>query len=133
MSLVKGLPALAMISCGIYGLDSEFEFIPADELPDHIASAYNGAGKRLHTWRLESYHLPELNKLAEYIILLALACPKLRMLMVDPMDSPMFNATITETLQSSLYSKYAAQLSHLHNIAYNNGYSYEYQARVTSD
>ncbi|KAJ2837813.1 hypothetical protein FBU31_001064 [Coemansia sp. 'formosensis'] len=118
MCLVKGLPALGMISCSIYGLDSEFEFIPAKELPNHIATTFENAGKNLHTWKLLNQTRSAFKNIAEYIVLLGLACPNLRRVMSRPCDAARYNAYIAKTIQREPYKKYAAQLTHLHNVAY---------------
>ncbi|KAJ2047105.1 hypothetical protein GGI08_006351 [Coemansia sp. S2] len=115
---MKGLPVLAKLTCGIYGLDSELEFIPNEELPDHIATEYENVGKCLKIWNPMYYSKPNDCETAEYITLLALACPKLGRIMVDPSNAPELNASIADVLQRDAYSKYAERLAHLHNIAY---------------
>ncbi|KAJ2342287.1 hypothetical protein GGH92_005445 [Coemansia sp. RSA 2673] len=64
------------------------------------------------------YSKPNDCETAEYITLLALACPKLGRIMVDPSNAPELNASIADVLQRDAYSKYAERLAHLHNIAY---------------
>ncbi|KAJ2086526.1 hypothetical protein GGI16_006597 [Coemansia sp. S142-1] len=55
---------------------------------------------------------------ARDVILLALVCPKLGRVMVDPNNAPELNASIANVLQRDAYGKYAEQLAQLHNIAY---------------
>ncbi|KAJ2264206.1 hypothetical protein GGI01_000053 [Coemansia sp. RSA 376] len=58
------------------------------------------------------------SQLARDVILLALACPKLGQVMVDPSNAPELNASIADVLQRDAYVKYAERLAQLHNIAY---------------
>ncbi|KAJ2840630.1 hypothetical protein FBU31_000258 [Coemansia sp. 'formosensis'] len=117
LNLVKGLPALTILECGFRGDgDTGYEFIPAYELPGHIATTYGNAGKNLHTWKLLSY-ASSLGQTAEHVALLGLVCPRLCRIMIGVGNSSHLNARVAETIKSDAYSKYAAQLAHLHGIA----------------
>ncbi|KAJ2432309.1 hypothetical protein GGF41_000031 [Coemansia sp. RSA 2531] len=99
-------------------MGSELELIPNDELPDHIAIDYENVGKCLHTWHLVNYNMSAVSQLARDVILLALACPKLGRVMVDPNNAAELNDSIANVLQRDVYDKYAEQLTQLHSIAY---------------
>ncbi|KAJ2103423.1 translation machinery-associated protein 16 [Coemansia sp. S100] len=54
LCLLKALPALIELRCGISGLGSELEGVSANRLPDHIASTYGALGQNLRVWHIPS-------------------------------------------------------------------------------
>ncbi|KAJ2885197.1 translation machinery-associated protein 16 [Coemansia aciculifera] len=79
LCLLKALPALTELRCGISGLGSELEDIAGKKLPDHIASTYRAIGQNMRVWHIPSTNDDDdANNIIECIVLLALVCPKFR-------------------------------------------------------
>ncbi|KAJ2430451.1 hypothetical protein GGF41_000991 [Coemansia sp. RSA 2531] len=112
LSLLKTLPALVELRGKINGLGPELESISSNELPDHIVSTYCDIGKGLQVWRITTYKQVKI----DYIILLALVCPRLWLirLLCDAFED--IHVQISDALNSQLYSKYAPQLKRLLDI-----------------
>ncbi|KAJ2422343.1 hypothetical protein GGF41_003538 [Coemansia sp. RSA 2531] len=107
LGLLKALPALIELRSSINGLGPELESISADDLPDHVFSTYFEAGKNLQIWRMDS----DGSVTIDYVLLLALVCPKLWRIQLKPGALRGSRAKITEALSSHIYSKYAPQLN----------------------
>ncbi|KAJ1923149.1 hypothetical protein LPJ71_000952 [Coemansia sp. S17] len=114
LNLLRILPALKKLCCGSSGLGAELANIAYDELPDHILSTYSNVGKHFYELQISFPGFLTRNAAAEFIMPLALACPKLcRITSSDP-TSPNYRLEISEILKSGgPYSKYAPQLCRL--------------------
>ncbi|KAJ2247465.1 hypothetical protein GGI13_005030 [Coemansia sp. RSA 455] len=114
LRLLKVLPNLVKIGCGIDRLGSELEDIAAEDLPDHVVSTYGNTGKNLQVitevWIQEMTHPVA----PEYAMLMALACPKLRRIEMALKNISDFQTKVVETLGKEPYSKYASELNRLH-------------------
>ncbi|KAJ2067566.1 hypothetical protein GGI16_009639, partial [Coemansia sp. S142-1] len=77
LRLLNALPVLAKLFCDIDDLDSGFKLLTDDDLPDHVASNFGNAGNHLHTWLLPHAGGERSMKVADYVMLLAIACPRL--------------------------------------------------------
>ncbi|KAJ2341717.1 hypothetical protein GGH92_005692 [Coemansia sp. RSA 2673] len=118
LCLLEALPALERIKCNISGLGSELAHTSTDKLPDYITSAYNKVGKSLRTWNMSHINPKEPKETVDYIMLLALACPRLQRVMLMKSVVPDFGTRIAEALHSDPYRKYAPQLDRLLDALY---------------
>ncbi|KAJ2051904.1 hypothetical protein GGI08_005150 [Coemansia sp. S2] len=118
LRLLKVLPSLIKIACGFDSLGSELEDIAANDLPNYIVSTYCNTGKNLQTISNQGIGGQMRPVVPEYVILLALVCPKLRRIDLTPNTISDFQGKVAEALQSSPYSKYSSQLNHLLHAAY---------------
>ncbi|KAJ2460747.1 hypothetical protein GGF42_000650 [Coemansia sp. RSA 2424] len=118
LHLLRALPALTKFKSGINELGSELARISSDELPDYIKSTYENSGGKLHVWHMTYFNTARLYEAAEFVMLLALACPKLCRVMTMKGVVAQFNAKIVEALNGGPYSKYASQLNRLCNAFY---------------
>ncbi|KAJ2032508.1 hypothetical protein H4S04_005547 [Coemansia sp. S16] len=100
MCLLMALPALTTLKCGTNGLGSGFAHVSMGELPDYIASLYNKAGRFLNAWKVTSFSSESQSMDVEYVMLLALACPRLHRVMLMKSVIPDFSAKISEALHS---------------------------------
>ncbi|KAJ2106394.1 hypothetical protein GGI16_001948 [Coemansia sp. S142-1] len=78
LRLLKVLPNLVKIGCGIDRLGPELQDIATEDLPDHVASMYGKAGKNLQVIALVWVREMTYSVAPEYAMLMALVCPKLR-------------------------------------------------------
>ncbi|KAJ2346398.1 hypothetical protein GGH92_003623 [Coemansia sp. RSA 2673] len=118
LCLLKALPALIELRCGISGLGSELEDISAKRLPDHIASTYGALGQNLRVWHIPSTNHDDDDNIIECIVLLALVCPNFRHANVAPCGIRNFNALVAKILRRSSFSKHALQLSRAFSTTY---------------
>ncbi|KAJ2052717.1 hypothetical protein GGI08_003491 [Coemansia sp. S2] len=114
MNLLKILPALKKLCCASGGLGRELTNIAYNELPDHILSKYSNIGKHFYKLQISSPEVSTRYAAAEFIMTLALACPKLcRITSFDP-AAPNYRLGISEILESDgPYSKYAPRFRRL--------------------
>ncbi|KAJ2337003.1 hypothetical protein GGI00_000505 [Coemansia sp. RSA 2681] len=112
LNMLMSLPVLKNLSSEIGNLGSQFDHIPHDELPDHIASTYLDAGKHLKCWALPCGNRRGIS-VAEYVMLVALACPRLRQIESLNVDTRSYHSRVTEATRSGPYSKYASRLIRL--------------------
>ncbi|KAJ1918607.1 hypothetical protein GGI16_003957 [Coemansia sp. S142-1] len=113
LRLLKALPVLARLECDIDDLDSGFKLLTDDDLPDHVASNFGNAGKHLHTWLLPHGRGQRSMKVADYVMLLAIACPRLMLVETLSIDSRSYHTRVTEASRSGPFSKYASRLIRL--------------------
>ncbi|KAJ2425825.1 hypothetical protein GGF41_002277 [Coemansia sp. RSA 2531] len=113
LRLLKVLPVLAKLECNIDDWDSGFDQLTDDELPDHVASNFGNAGKYLHTWLLPHTRNERSINIAEYVMLLAIACPRLESVETLCIDSRSYHTRVTEASRSGPFSKYASCLNQL--------------------
>ncbi|KAJ2257576.1 hypothetical protein GGI13_000865 [Coemansia sp. RSA 455] len=111
LRLLKALPVLAKLFCDIDDLDSGFKLLTDDDLPDHVASNFGNAGKHLHTWLLPQGRGQRSMKVADYVMLLAIACPRLMLVETLCIDSRSYHTRVTEASRSGPFSKYASRLN----------------------
>ncbi|KAJ1916092.1 hypothetical protein LPJ71_002003 [Coemansia sp. S17] len=114
LNLLRILPALKKLCCGSGGLGAELANIAYDEFPDHILSTYNNVGKHFYELKISFPGFLTRNAVAEFIMPLALACPRLcRITSSDP-TSPNYRLGISEILDNGgPYSKYAPRFRRL--------------------
>ncbi|KAJ2428022.1 hypothetical protein GGF41_001499 [Coemansia sp. RSA 2531] len=117
LDLLKLLPALVNLRSNICGLGPELEGITFEELPDYIASTYSDTGKNLQVWAITSFTIHGTTQIIDYILLLALACPKLRRIESKSNTTSDYHIQVAKALESGPYSKYATQLNRLLNVA----------------
>ncbi|KAJ1907898.1 hypothetical protein LPJ71_003982, partial [Coemansia sp. S17] len=115
LSLVKALPALVDLNSSINGLGPELENIAIEELPDHIASTYSDTGKNLQAWEINNFVNQEFSLFIDLVLLLALACPKLRVIKSKPKALKSYSVKVANALESGPYSKYATELNRMIN------------------
>ncbi|KAJ2354269.1 hypothetical protein GGH92_000139 [Coemansia sp. RSA 2673] len=115
LSLVKALPALVNLNSSINGLGPELENIAIEELPDHIASTYCNTGKNLQAWEINNFVNREFSLFIDLVLLLALACPKLRVIKSKPKALKSYSVKVANALESGSYSKYATELNRMIN------------------
>ncbi|KAJ2108544.1 hypothetical protein GGI16_001092 [Coemansia sp. S142-1] len=113
LRLLKTLPVLSKLECNIDDLDSGFKLLKDDDLPDHVASNFGNAGKHLHTWLLPHAGGERNMKVADYVMLLAIACPRLESVETLCIDSRSYHTRVTEASRSGPFSKYALRLIRL--------------------
>ncbi|KAJ2432013.1 hypothetical protein GGF41_000259 [Coemansia sp. RSA 2531] len=116
--LLNLLPALVELRGGINGLGPEFENISPEELLDYMASIYCGAGRNLQIWRVYSITDRYNINVTNYVLLLALASPRLRRIEIKPDNVKDYHARVTKALESGPYSKYASQFNKLLDVAF---------------
>ncbi|KAJ2460603.1 hypothetical protein GGF42_000741 [Coemansia sp. RSA 2424] len=112
--VVGVLPGLTKLACGINGVGSEFNHIPARDLPDHIVATYGTKGNSLCELSTDLARGVNIMEAANFAMLLALACPKLSKIgsaRVAP--PPVYYAKITKSLGRKPFNKYASQLKRL--------------------
>ncbi|KAJ2042115.1 hypothetical protein GGI08_007824 [Coemansia sp. S2] len=119
LRLLKAFPVLSKLVCGVDDLGSELKHIAADDLPDYIASTYKEAGKCMQVWKLPCVRSINNTHITEYVILLALCCPRLRRIDLAENVAAKFSGEIAKALESKLYSKYTSQLDRLVHAAFN--------------
>ncbi|KAJ2405511.1 hypothetical protein GGF41_007066 [Coemansia sp. RSA 2531] len=110
LGLFKALPSLVEHNCSLASLGPELEHIAADELPDHIFSTYSDVGKNIQIWHPTFFSHLKASETADYIMMLALVCPKLYQLEIPPISFQGYLARVAKALDSGPYSKYARQL-----------------------
>ncbi|KAJ2255728.1 hypothetical protein GGI13_001478 [Coemansia sp. RSA 455] len=115
LRLLKALPVLSKLECNIDDLDSGFKLLTDDELPDYVASNFGNAGKHLHTWLLPHIRGERSINIADYVMLLAIACPRLKSVETLCIDSHSYHTRVTEASRSGPFSKYASRLNQLLN------------------
>ncbi|KAJ2058480.1 hypothetical protein GGI08_003423, partial [Coemansia sp. S2] len=113
LRLLKTLPVLCELECNIDDLDSGFKSLTDDDLPDHVASNFGNAGKHLHTWLLPHVRGKRSMKVTDYVMLLAIACPRLKSVETLCVDIRSYHTRVTEASQSGPFSKYASRLNRL--------------------
>ncbi|KAJ2000918.1 hypothetical protein GGI04_003955 [Coemansia thaxteri] len=113
LDLLKRLPALDSLYCGLAGLGSELDGIAPENLPEHVVSNYSNVGKNLKGWRVSFDRGTNHNTIAVYAMLLALVCPKFTKVDTPLMAMSDYCASISEALRSGTYLKYAPRLSRL--------------------
>ncbi|KAJ2097337.1 hypothetical protein GGI16_004587 [Coemansia sp. S142-1] len=113
LRLLKALPSLIKIACGFDSLGSELENIAANDLPNYITSTYCNTGKNLQIISNQGIGGLVRPVVTEYVILLALVCPKLRRVDLTPDGISDFQGKVAKALQSIPYSKYTSELDRL--------------------
>ncbi|KAJ2745399.1 hypothetical protein GGI20_002201 [Coemansia sp. BCRC 34301] len=113
LSLLKAFPALAALRCHVNGVGAELEHAAAENLPDYVATTYSKAGGNLQAWSIPGYHGITHSSVAEFVMLIALACPQLTRVNLGPGDGAVFADKVSEALATEPYSKYALQLNRL--------------------
>ncbi|KAJ1891138.1 hypothetical protein LPJ71_007760 [Coemansia sp. S17] len=116
LSLLRVLPALETIRSEISGLGPELENISADELPDYVASTYCDVGKNLQVWDMDTFTGSRAATFINYILLLALVCPKLRRVEPSSNNAGDYHLRLAIALDSGPYSKYATRLNKLFDV-----------------
>ncbi|KAJ1912078.1 hypothetical protein LPJ71_002788 [Coemansia sp. S17] len=118
LRLLKAFPVLSKLVCGVDELGSELKHIAADDLPDYIASTYKEAGKNMQVWKLPCVRSINNTHITEYVVLLALCCPRLRRIDLAENVAAKYRSEIAKALESKLYSKYTSQLDRLVHAAF---------------
>ncbi|KAJ2395611.1 hypothetical protein GGF41_008728, partial [Coemansia sp. RSA 2531] len=118
LRLLKVLPNLVKIGCGIDRLGPELQDIATEDLPDHVASMYGKAGKNLQVIALVWVREMTYSVAPEYAMLMALVCPKLRRIELALKNISDFRTKVAETLGKEPYSKYTSELNRLLHAAY---------------
>ncbi|KAJ2870795.1 hypothetical protein H4R27_006808, partial [Coemansia aciculifera] len=113
LRLLKAFPVLYKLGCGIDDWDPGFDQFTDDELPDYVASTFGNAGKYLHTWVLPQSRGERSMNVADYVMLLALACPRLKPVENLCVDIRSYHTRVTEATRSGPFSKYASRLMRL--------------------
>ncbi|KAJ2030702.1 hypothetical protein H4S03_006939 [Coemansia sp. S3946] len=113
MRLLRALPNLVKLSCGIGKLGSELSNIPSKELPDHMVTTYRAVGNRLYNLNTSLEKGISVIEAADFVMLLTLVCPRLRRVGSSHAAPPAYYARITKALNRKPFSKYASQLQHL--------------------
>ncbi|KAJ2431356.1 hypothetical protein GGF41_000583 [Coemansia sp. RSA 2531] len=116
--VLKALPALVDLRSSFNGMGSELESISSEELPDYIASSYCDAGNNLQVLRVNYFSAQYAAQFVDYMLLLALACPKLHRVEASPGNLQIYHAEVAKRLESGPYSKYASQLNRMTNAIF---------------
>ncbi|KAJ2338541.1 hypothetical protein GGH92_007120 [Coemansia sp. RSA 2673] len=114
LHILKALPALEKLLSSITDLGPELENISSEELPDYVTSTYNNVGKNLQVWRLSSPNYTTVT--IDHILLLALVCPNLWRIQLEPGFIEDYHTKISKALESGPYTKYAPQLDRVLDI-----------------
>ncbi|KAJ2878826.1 hypothetical protein H4R27_005630 [Coemansia aciculifera] len=113
MRLLKALPNLIKLTCGMGRLGSELSHISSKELPEHMVTTYSAVGNQLRQLSTSLERGVSAIKAADFVMLLALVCPKLCKVGSPRAAPPAYYARITKALNRQPFSKYASQLQHL--------------------
>ncbi|KAJ2412053.1 hypothetical protein GGF41_006211 [Coemansia sp. RSA 2531] len=118
LCLLRVLPNLVKLSSSFDKLGSELQDIDAEDLPDHITSTHCRVGESLQVLSLRRFDKLIHPVVPEYVILLALVCPKLRRIELRPDGISEFQSKVAEALQSGPHSKYTSELNRLLRAIY---------------
>ncbi|KAJ2060992.1 hypothetical protein GGI08_002945 [Coemansia sp. S2] len=113
LQLLKALPSLSKLFCGNGYLGSELDCMPSIELPDYVANTYGNSGKCLYELRIKYIRYLSDMISAEYVMLLALASPKVCLLGATEATALAHQTEMTRMLRRGPFSKYASQLQRL--------------------
>ncbi|KAJ2694883.1 hypothetical protein H4218_005430 [Coemansia sp. IMI 209128] len=113
LRLLKTFPILRKLVCCIDGLGIESEHIPENKVPDYIVATHRDIGKSLQIWCMSGFNGQSSCDILEYIMLLALVCPKFYRADVNLGLIPNYNARLSAALESGPYSKYSPRLAGL--------------------
>ncbi|KAJ2431838.1 hypothetical protein GGF41_000350, partial [Coemansia sp. RSA 2531] len=114
--ILKAIPTLVELRCGIKSLGPELDNISDSELPDYIASTYCDVGNNFQIWDMSSLNHQFIPTLIGFMLGLVLLCPRLRKISVCFDCLEVFQAKIADALNNQLLSKHAPQLNQLLDI-----------------
>ncbi|KAJ2255447.1 hypothetical protein GGI13_001613 [Coemansia sp. RSA 455] len=117
LCLLKGLPSLVRLDCGVADMGSELDHVAPEDLPDYVVSNYSDIGKHFQSWRADFGRGSNYSRVTVYAMLLGMVCPKF-----TRVESPYTNVSsycedISKALRSSAFHKYALRLGKLLELA----------------
>ncbi|KAJ2020155.1 hypothetical protein GGI06_002412 [Coemansia sp. S85] len=113
LGLLQELPALAKLTCAIYDLGSELEHVATEEQPDYVVSTYQTAGRQLSILSMSFDMDGDKDKAALCVMLLVLACPRLRQVILERDGFSDLQVAIVEMMHSGPFSKYVSRFDQL--------------------
>ncbi|KAJ2911084.1 hypothetical protein GGI21_000209 [Coemansia aciculifera] len=113
LGVLSVFPQVTKLTCGTAGMGSELSHISGKELPDYIVATYGSMGNSLYELRTSLVKGVNVMEVANFIMNLALACPNLRKVGLEPVAPQPYYAKIAKSISRKPFSEYASDLKRL--------------------